>query len=282
MDTTMPDSGMATSGQAPNNTMTADIDQINSPSAGNLPSDTVTNTFPDSTPATFKRFPSLPTEIRLMIWELALTQPRVVCLDPAHFHHESSEPTSLILKLKGFSYAHIPILFLVNHEARALAVKRYTIKFSLRYTPNDGTYHFRHYYRVAKDDIVNFPYEYLDEVDIFDASEDIANICNVLLLKENTPPLRLCRFHRFEQMCCPGKDPKLRQALVDKANQIPRPLAFLAALNNDSHTCEAIQVLKDRMLVVYIIIVPEDDTRGNVALKQINYISPFYVTAGTT
>lgn len=68
----------------------------------------------------FKFFPKLPGEIRMIIWELSLPQPRVVEIDISPLHDSLVATTN----------SPLPAHFQVNYEARKVAQKNYPLVFS--------------------------------------------------------------------------------------------------------------------------------------------------------
>ncbi|KAF2972248.1 hypothetical protein GQX73_g1228 [Xylaria multiplex] len=76
----------------------------------------------------FHQFPHLPTELRLLIWELALEEPTRVTLAASRYYPRFSRPRGQwILRLpeEFVATAFLPPLMLVNHESHAVAVAYY-------------------------------------------------------------------------------------------------------------------------------------------------------------
>lgn len=86
----------------------------------------------------FPRFQQLPPELRLMVWEAAMT-PRLVAVKPRAIPKESDlardRKNREIKLLRG-----IPTLFAVNKEARHLALRHYTWRFTIDMTIFCGVY----------------------------------------------------------------------------------------------------------------------------------------------
>ncbi|KAI1279697.1 hypothetical protein F5Y07DRAFT_405927 [Xylaria sp. FL0933] len=90
----------------------------------------------DSRIEQFTLFPKLPTELRLIIWEFAMQEPRLVHLrtDGYHPYRRGCPRTGAPeLKIYGTQYEQVPAYFFINRECRHLALKHYSIRFS--FTP---------------------------------------------------------------------------------------------------------------------------------------------------
>ncbi|KAJ8122177.1 hypothetical protein O1611_g9906 [Lasiodiplodia mahajangana] len=77
-------------------------------------------TSPTSPPTSFPQFSKLPTELRIIIWELAMEEGRIIPL----FHC----PPGYIqrrLTISGMRFGDVPLFFFVNSECREVAAKRY-------------------------------------------------------------------------------------------------------------------------------------------------------------
>ncbi|KAI0449301.1 hypothetical protein F5B21DRAFT_509322 [Xylaria acuta] len=87
----------------------------------------------------FTLFPLLPPEIRFMIWEfaMAMEKPRLVHLHARGCGIRGTKrrgcPRSYGLRLNiyGVGYEQVPTYFFVNYECRLLALKHYSIRFSV-------------------------------------------------------------------------------------------------------------------------------------------------------
>ncbi|PVH84847.1 hypothetical protein DL98DRAFT_528262 [Cadophora sp. DSE1049] len=79
---------------------------------------------------TFTQFPKLPTEIRLMVWELVLPGERVVRIEEFTNTGRRHKPCASCRCIG--SRACVPTLLHVNHETRHLALKSYTVTFKNR------------------------------------------------------------------------------------------------------------------------------------------------------
>ncbi|KAI0459659.1 hypothetical protein F5B21DRAFT_251318 [Xylaria acuta] len=75
----------------------------------------------DSPPAGFPQFTRLPTELRLIVWEMAMDEPRTICIlgFPA-------DRTPRTLVDGGDKFIDAPGFFFVNRECRKVATKAYT------------------------------------------------------------------------------------------------------------------------------------------------------------
>jgi hypothetical protein len=84
----------------------------------------------------FTLFPSLPTELRLKVWENAMPENRVVTVtvdrhsgyhrrDSTEFHNEGC------FKSPGYALGHasLPLVFQINHESRSVGLKHYKLSF---------------------------------------------------------------------------------------------------------------------------------------------------------
>ncbi|KAI1128175.1 hypothetical protein F5Y10DRAFT_265356 [Nemania abortiva] len=83
----------------------------------------------------FTPFGRLPGELRLMVWEFAAEEPRLVHLQARNcgigrFKRRGCPPGSgLKLKNGHSTYTQVPPLFFVNNESRVFAIKYYSIRF---------------------------------------------------------------------------------------------------------------------------------------------------------
>lgn len=87
----------------------------------------------------FPRFDDLAGEIRIMIWRMAMEEPRLVHLRAAGCgigrfrRHGIPEHGGRYyhLRICGEKFEQIPVYFFVNHECRYYALEFYTIRFSV-------------------------------------------------------------------------------------------------------------------------------------------------------
>lgn len=88
----------------------------------------------------FTLFQRLPTELRFMIWEfaMAMEKPRLVHLHArrcgirrGHRRRGCPRGYGLRLNIYGDRYEQVPTYFFVNYECRLLALKHYSIRFSV-------------------------------------------------------------------------------------------------------------------------------------------------------
>ncbi|KAI1505767.1 hypothetical protein F5X99DRAFT_404802 [Biscogniauxia marginata] len=137
---------------------------------------TITTTDIAGNPRVFSRFPNLPIELRLIIWELAIRHPRVICMDP----DLPSRATHLkpFFTIDGDLYRQVPVLYFVNEEARAIASKKYINHICL----SIGTHSV--YYLIAEDDIVHFPLDFRSRIDCR-ISGDMTGIHNFLIYEHH-------------------------------------------------------------------------------------------------
>jgi hypothetical protein len=80
----------------------------------------------------FDRFQALPTEIRLMIWELSLPEPRTLCISgtwSSLYHFDSERPTLNTLEFQKHDNNQNPAALFACQESRAVALKRYRLCF---------------------------------------------------------------------------------------------------------------------------------------------------------
>ncbi|KAI1259676.1 hypothetical protein F5Y18DRAFT_442864 [Xylariaceae sp. FL1019] len=80
----------------------------------------------------FHRFPDLPTELRLSIWEEAMRSERQIVKSSVHVgrFHETADPqkgTGPFMKIDGQIYQQVPSFFFVSQEAHNAAKKYYSI-----------------------------------------------------------------------------------------------------------------------------------------------------------
>ncbi|KAI0867652.1 hypothetical protein GGS24DRAFT_514881 [Hypoxylon argillaceum] len=94
------------------------------PSAGKLEEICLNHQEPSDT-TSFSSFPSLPPEVRLMVWEIAISRRQIVSL--------TDTPSSGIDD--DLKYGRMPAFLFVNVECRQLALRmnRYPIHFTFRY-----------------------------------------------------------------------------------------------------------------------------------------------------
>ncbi|KAK0101465.1 hypothetical protein ONS95_006637 [Cadophora gregata] len=85
---------------------------------------------PPLTLYSFTNFPKLPTEIRLMVWELVLPGERVIRIEDFTNTSRRHKPCTTCRCIG--SRACVPTLLHVNHETRQLALKFYTVTFKNR------------------------------------------------------------------------------------------------------------------------------------------------------
>ncbi|KAI3332683.1 hypothetical protein F4824DRAFT_474706 [Ustulina deusta] len=91
-----------------------------------MPKLQVTST--SSPPSSFPQFTRLPPELRMMIWEEAMDEPRTI-----HIFHVPENYTQRTLTINNVKFIDVPVFFFVNQECREIAVKQYTeIKGTLR------------------------------------------------------------------------------------------------------------------------------------------------------
>ncbi|KAJ8122982.1 hypothetical protein ONZ43_g958 [Nemania bipapillata] len=87
----------------------------------------------------FTLFPHLPTELRLMIWEAAAEQPRFVHMPARGCGITSARRRGIPngsgprFRIDGVLYEQVPVLFFVSYEAAWVAVRQYTLRFSVSY-----------------------------------------------------------------------------------------------------------------------------------------------------
>ncbi|KAI0444757.1 hypothetical protein F4803DRAFT_226963 [Xylaria telfairii] len=76
---------------------------------------------PSSPPTSFPQFARLPTELREVIWKMAMAEPRTICIlgFPA-------KRTPLTLAMGEFKFFDAPSFFFVNRECRKLATEVYS------------------------------------------------------------------------------------------------------------------------------------------------------------
>ncbi|KAI0485587.1 hypothetical protein F4859DRAFT_511784 [Xylaria cf. heliscus] len=88
----------------------------------------------------FTLFGHLPTELRLMVWEFAMEMegPRLVHLRAngcsglrGHRRRGCPRTRGLQLTLDGVKYEQVPSYFVVSHECRYIAVRHYSIRFTV-------------------------------------------------------------------------------------------------------------------------------------------------------
>ncbi|KAI1735956.1 hypothetical protein F4680DRAFT_452407 [Xylaria scruposa] len=70
--------------------------------------------------ASFPQFSRLPTELRLIIWEMAMDEPRTIVI------LRESSPTPRTLSVGKDKFYNAPEFFFVNQECRTVATKLYT------------------------------------------------------------------------------------------------------------------------------------------------------------
>ncbi|KAI1351843.1 hypothetical protein F5Y01DRAFT_324745 [Xylaria sp. FL0043] len=97
----------------------------------------------DSRIEQFTLFPKLPTELRLIIWDFAMQEPRLVhiraeeCVkryeEYRRYRHGCPRTAAPKFKIYGCQYEQVPTYFFINRECRYLALKHYSIRFS--FTP---------------------------------------------------------------------------------------------------------------------------------------------------
>ncbi|KAI1402644.1 hypothetical protein F4819DRAFT_485447 [Hypoxylon fuscum] len=102
-------------------------------------------TMPDRTNS-FTMFNMLPPELRLMIWECAMDEPRIVDIEGPKFRSRFRDSIYGVkvdhlahprfLRIDGDIYQQVPELFFVNRESRRLAMRRYTTRLSGDQIPN--------------------------------------------------------------------------------------------------------------------------------------------------
>ncbi|KAI8955963.1 hypothetical protein F4801DRAFT_599168 [Xylaria longipes] len=94
----------------------------------------------DDVAEAFTIFPLLPPELRLMVWEFAMEmeKPRLVHLTArgcgirrGHRRRGCPRGHGLRLNIYGAVYEQVPIYFFINYECRHLALKYYSIRFSV-------------------------------------------------------------------------------------------------------------------------------------------------------
>ncbi|KAI3331667.1 hypothetical protein HD806DRAFT_478002, partial [Xylariaceae sp. AK1471] len=69
----------------------------------------------------FPRFADLPVELRLIVWEMAMEEPRII-----HISDHPLEPMPRRLTIDGVLFNQVPEFFFVNQECRQVALKQYT------------------------------------------------------------------------------------------------------------------------------------------------------------
>lgn len=96
----------------------------------------------------FSRFQQLPCELRLMVWEAAMT-PRLVAVIPRP--HSKSLDEARNRKNREISLLRgIPALLAVNQESRYLALRHYTWRFTIDITISTQRIYTRHQHRRAR------------------------------------------------------------------------------------------------------------------------------------
>ncbi|KAI1425358.1 hypothetical protein F5Y12DRAFT_796075 [Xylaria sp. FL1777] len=78
-------------------------------------------TSPSSSISSFPQFAYLAPELRIMVWEKAMEEPRTIPLLHVPDHHIQRS-----LTIHGVKFIEVPVFFFVNWECRKIAVKQYT------------------------------------------------------------------------------------------------------------------------------------------------------------
>ncbi|KAI1740681.1 hypothetical protein F4680DRAFT_447543 [Xylaria scruposa] len=76
---------------------------------------------PDYPLTNFPQFARLPTELRLIVWEMAVEEPRDICFFAFPTGHRART-----LTVGEINFYDAPVFFFVNRECRSVAMKAYT------------------------------------------------------------------------------------------------------------------------------------------------------------
>ncbi|KAI0972990.1 hypothetical protein F4678DRAFT_459845 [Xylaria arbuscula] len=92
-----------------------------------------------SNPEQFTPFPRLPAELRIMIWQFAMEEEKHL----VHLHARGCKPCRRAkrrgcprkigpkLRIQGVLYEQVPAWFFIDHECSYVALRRYSIRFSV-------------------------------------------------------------------------------------------------------------------------------------------------------
>ncbi|KAI6092969.1 hypothetical protein F4821DRAFT_223655 [Hypoxylon rubiginosum] len=154
--------------------------------SGRIGSKAISNKPAERHTKSFTIFGMLPLELRMIIWECAMDEPRIVQLPDPHFGRtfvdgESGYPT--FLKIEGHLCQQVPKFFLINRESRQLALKRYTNRlFSIPLQWRSTTVAM---FITSKDDIV------VDAYGLYDSSHSVNG---------GTPSIRSLAIHDLRDL----------------------------------------------------------------------------------
>ncbi|KAI3318395.1 hypothetical protein HD806DRAFT_315160 [Xylariaceae sp. AK1471] len=92
----------------------------------------------ESSSLDFSQFSRLPPELRFMIWEKAMEDPRII-----HTYTKYRlRPAPRKLTINGITFEQVPKFFFVNHECRQIAIKFYPVvkvpNHAFSYRPKDA------------------------------------------------------------------------------------------------------------------------------------------------